>query len=79
MTIKERSISIRQDHADVIVCAESYLRTVRCPGGRIIVKGYICVHCGHDPSYGGCKGVTPKIPEKPEKRKRKSDRRKGKK
>lgn len=22
----------------------------RCPGGRIIAKGYICIHCGGDPS-----------------------------
>lgn len=36
-----------------------YLALTRCPGGRIVNKGYICPHCGADPSVGECKGVRP--------------------
>lgn len=42
---------------DMARCAISYLRTQRCPGGRPIVDGSICVHCGMDTSYGDCGGV----------------------
>lgn len=43
---------------DLARCAD-YLAIVDCPGGRPIVKGYICPHCGADPSHGDCDGVHP--------------------
>ena len=42
---------------DMANCASSYLAIVPCPGGRPIVKGYICPHCHTDTSHGDCGGV----------------------
>ena len=42
---------------DLARCAKNYLLIKECPGGRPIVKGYICPHCGTDTSYGDCDGV----------------------
>ena len=79
-TIIPKDRTEQQDRNDIIVCANNYLQMVRCPGRRIIIKGYVCPHCDHDPSHGGCKGVTPKIPDikskRVEQRKNKKDRRK---
>lgn len=61
--------TIEQDRSDIIACAHTVVQMKRCSGGRIIVKGLICIHCHHDPSYGGCNGVTPKIPEREEEKK----------
>lgn len=45
-----------QDTRDLLALAESYLDTRRCPGGRIVMKGYVCAHCGHDYTEDGrCK------------------------
>jgi hypothetical protein len=44
----------RTDRNDLIALAESYLPMARCPGGRIIMDGYICAHCGKDPTDGKC-------------------------
>ncbi len=43
--------------SDLAYLAQAYLTFVSCPGGRPIVHGYICPHCGTDPSYGDCGGV----------------------
>jgi len=37
------------DLLDLATCASFTNRQVRCPGGRIIVDGYICIHCRADP------------------------------
>lgn len=42
---------------DLASLASSYLSVVRCPGGRPIVDGYVCPHCGTDTSWGECNGV----------------------
>ena len=42
---------------DMASCAHTYLYTVLCPGGRPIVWGYFCPHCGIDTSHGDCNGV----------------------
>lgn len=48
-----------EDHfvRDAARCADHFLVLISCPGGRPIVKGYICPHCGYDTSYGDCGGV----------------------
>jgi hypothetical protein len=43
--------------ADLARLAHSFLLIVSCPGGRPIVKGYVCTHCGMDTSHGDCAGV----------------------
>lgn len=43
--------------ADLAACATRYLDIRSCPGGRPIVRGYICPHCGYDTSDGDCGGV----------------------
>ena len=42
---------------DLANCAQHYLCIISCPGGRPMVKGYICPQCGMDTSYGDCGGV----------------------
>lgn len=42
---------------DLAKLAEAYLIIGRCPGGRPIVDGYMCHHCGADPSCNECDGV----------------------
>ncbi len=43
--------------ADLARCADTYLLLHNCPGGRPIVNGYVCPHCGTDTSEGDCGGV----------------------
>lgn len=52
--IKDISANYTRDLAN---CANTYLLVESCPGGRPIVSGYVCPHCGVDPSYGDCNGV----------------------
>lgn len=52
------NISTAQDVRDAAECAAAYLALQRCPGGRLIVKGYVCLHCDIDPSYGDCSGTS---------------------
>lgn len=42
------------DLIDAAALANQYTAVTRCGGGRIINNGYICPHCGEDPSmrYG---------------------------
>lgn len=42
---------------DTARLALNYLWVINCPGGRPIVDGYICPHCGIDASQGECAGV----------------------
>lgn len=42
---------------DLASLANSYLSVIKCPGGRPIVAGYVCVHCETDTSWGECNGV----------------------
>jgi hypothetical protein len=42
---------------DLANCASRYLYIVDCPGGRPMVKGYICPHCAMDTTRGDCAGV----------------------
>jgi len=42
---------------DLARCAETYLCVISCPGGRPMVKGYICPHCSMDTTRGDCGGV----------------------
>lgn len=37
-----------QDDRDMIMIANFRGGNVRCPGGRIVPEGYVCIHCGHD-------------------------------
>ena len=39
-----------RDTADLAAIAQGMLTVTRCPGGRYMVKGYFCVHCGVDTS-----------------------------
>jgi hypothetical protein len=41
-------MSYRQDVKELLELADLHLDTMRCPGGRIVMKGFICAHCGHD-------------------------------
>ncbi len=50
----------RQDTGDLKVLAWSYLNIIRCPGGRLVVGGYVCLHCEADPSLGECHGIKKK-------------------
>jgi hypothetical protein len=43
---------------DLARCADQFLSIVSCPGGRPIVNGLICPHCGMDTSDGDCGGVA---------------------
>jgi len=43
---------------DLAALAQDYLALKRCPGGRPVVVGYVCAHCGTDTSYGDCQGVA---------------------
>jgi hypothetical protein len=47
-------MSDQSDARDLASLAHSYLQLRRCPGGRYVVKGFCCAHCGFDTSYGGC-------------------------
>lgn len=38
------------DLIDAAAVGEFHAVTKRCPGGRLIADGYVCIHCGHDPS-----------------------------
>lgn len=40
---------------DMAAVAEASGMTQRCKGGRVILSGYMCIHCGADPSVEGCK------------------------
>lgn len=42
------------DTQDLVTLAENYLILRRCPGGRFIVDGYVCVHCLRDPTVEKC-------------------------
>lgn len=42
------------DVRDIILLANAYLTLVRCPGGRLVVDGYVCVHCERDPTVQTC-------------------------
>lgn len=57
MTRKIENIE-RNRLSDLARCAEFAAVIVDCPGGRPIVGGYICPHCGTDPSHGDCNGVV---------------------
>ena len=43
---------------DLAACADAYLNIRACPGGRPIVDGLVCPHCGMDTSDGDCNGVV---------------------
>jgi hypothetical protein len=43
---------------DILFLADNYLAIRDCPGGRPIIEGYVCPHCGTDTSYGECGGVV---------------------
>lgn len=38
------------DLLDLARVADFTSGIVRCPGGRLISSGYVCVHCGQDPT-----------------------------
>ena len=38
------------DLIDGLACADASAILKRCPGGRLIRDGYMCTHCGQDPS-----------------------------
>lgn len=38
------------DMSDLASIANSYASVTRCPGGRYIQDGYMCLHCGSDTS-----------------------------
>ena len=44
----------RTDRRDVLEYALSWMNFERCPGGRVILDGYMCAHCGKDPGFGKC-------------------------
>jgi hypothetical protein len=44
------------DTSDLVLLAETYLRLRRCAGGRLLVDGYCCPHCGSDDPRKICKG-----------------------
>lgn len=54
--IKKRNVE-KNTVQDLANCATAYLLIHRCPGGRPIVDGFICPHCGTDTSNGDCGGV----------------------
>lgn len=56
-------ISNRMDRQDAASIAHTYLNLSRCPGGRLMVSGLICPHCGMDTSDGDCAGT--RSPRKP--------------
>lgn len=39
---------------DLDSLADCYVAIQKCPGGRLIQKGFICPHCGNDPTIEGC-------------------------
>jgi len=39
---------------DIYECASSFLLIVHCPSGRPVVNGYMCPHCGEDPTEEFC-------------------------
>jgi hypothetical protein len=52
-------INVAAHHTrDLARCADTFLNIERCPGGRPIVAGLTCPHCGIDPSDGDCNGVN---------------------
>lgn len=61
MKIKLKEID-RARMGDMYRLATRYLIVMDCPGGRPINDGYICPHCGADPSRGDCDGVEGFIP-----------------
>lgn len=49
-------MSRQADIRELLELADLHLDTKRCPGGRIVIKGFICAHCGHDYTEDGkCK------------------------
>jgi len=57
-------VSERQDRRDERHCMEIYgPELVRCAGGRLIVDGYVCPHCGSLDPHRECK--KPKKGRKP--------------
>lgn len=48
------------DLRDMAACSTHTALTGRCPGGRIIVSGHMCTHCGKDPSDDGMVCPEPK-------------------
>lgn len=45
--------SNKRDMEDLIQLAQCFLRLKRCPGGRLVQGGYVCLHCGHDYTVDG--------------------------
>ena len=54
--IKRENLQVNRTR-DLAHCAVAYLLIHNCPGGRPIVDGYVCPHCGTDTSFGDCGGV----------------------
>jgi hypothetical protein len=47
-------VSEQKYMADIYECATGHLLITHCPSGRPVVDGYMCLHCGEDPSEGFC-------------------------
>jgi hypothetical protein len=43
-----RQLGDISDLRDALNCLSFINMVTRCPGGRIIVAGYLCLHCGAD-------------------------------
>lgn len=50
-------MSEKRDRDDLAQLAMDYLRLIRCPGKRYVVKGYVCGRCGHDYTLDGKCGL----------------------
>ena len=44
-----------QYQRDIMALARAYLLLELCSGGRPVVQGYCCLHCGADNSVQKCK------------------------
>lgn len=54
--MKTRKGGERLDKADRQACLETYAPPLkRCAGNRLIVDGYVCLHCGSDSPETDCK------------------------
>ena len=51
-----KPIKYRSDNADTLRCYAAHGPTLkRCVGGRLVVDGYICPHCGSNSPDTECK------------------------
>lgn len=54
---------LKRRYYDIFRVADRHARLLTCPGGRKIPDGYMCIHCGVDPTDQPCgsplPGMTP--------------------